>query len=183
MVFACRIFDDGLVLILKELHDRIDEAVANSYGWPVKLSEDDILSRLVALNKERAIEEARGQISWLRPDFQIPRFGSPKEKAELDLAGGAMAGCAMAGCAMAGKIPVPVAAKVKFPADEMMQTAAVMAALAAAATPLDADALARSFKQGRRIAPKVEAVLKALARAGFVTPDDGGQTFRLPRAA
>ena len=25
---------DGLVLILKELHDRLDVAVAEAYGWP-----------------------------------------------------------------------------------------------------------------------------------------------------
>ncbi|MDB5547232.1 MAG: hypothetical protein JWP21_679, partial [Tardiphaga sp.] len=28
------IFNDGLVLILKELHDRLDIAVAEAYGWP-----------------------------------------------------------------------------------------------------------------------------------------------------
>ena len=77
------------MLILKELHDKLDAAVADAYGWPADLSDDDILARLVALNKERAQEEARGLVRWLRPDYQIPRFGSPKEKAELDLVGGA----------------------------------------------------------------------------------------------
>lgn len=28
------IFDDGLVLIIKELHDKLDVAVAEAYGWP-----------------------------------------------------------------------------------------------------------------------------------------------------
>ncbi|MGH7717026.1 MAG: type IIL restriction-modification enzyme MmeI, partial [Vulcanimicrobiaceae bacterium] len=32
-----RTFDDGLVLILKELHDRLDQAVARAYGWPADL--------------------------------------------------------------------------------------------------------------------------------------------------
>jgi hypothetical protein len=32
----------------------------------------DILLRLVALNKERAEEESRGHIRWLRPDYQNP---------------------------------------------------------------------------------------------------------------
>jgi hypothetical protein len=85
-----RIFDDGLVLILKEYHDQLDALVADAYGWPTDLLDEEILARLVALNKERAQEEARGQVRWLRPEYQIPRFGSPKEKAELDLVGGAM---------------------------------------------------------------------------------------------
>lgn len=58
-----------------------------------------------------------------------------------------------------------------------------MAALASAAAPLSADALAASFKQGRKIAPKVAAVLAALARTGYVATGDGGRTFALRRAA
>src|SRR5208337_3844121 len=85
-----RILEDGLVLILKELHDKLDAAVAEAYGWPIDLPDEDILARLVALNKERAREEARGLIRWLRPEYQIPRFGTAKEKAELDLVGGGM---------------------------------------------------------------------------------------------
>ena len=83
-----RVFDDGLVLILKELHDRLDAAVADAYGWPVDLPDEDILARLVALNNERAKDEARGLVAWLRPEYQIPRFGTAKEKAELDRIGG-----------------------------------------------------------------------------------------------
>jgi hypothetical protein len=45
-----RIFDDGLVLILKEYHDKLDAAVAGAYGWAADLSDTDILTRLVALN-------------------------------------------------------------------------------------------------------------------------------------
>ncbi|MGO8738778.1 class I SAM-dependent DNA methyltransferase [Rhodoblastus sp.] len=180
-----RIFDDGLVLILKELHDRLDAAVAEAYGWPEKLSDDEILARLVALNKERAAEEARGTIRWLRPDYQISRFGSPKEKAELDLVGGGMAPTRPLSRPPSpqGGREAPAGPKPAFPAEEVMQTAAVMAALAGASTPLDADAIARSFKQGRKIAHKIAAVLSALARVGFVTTGDGGRTFRLPRAA
>ena len=66
------IYDQGLIGILKNLHDQIDAAVAEAYGWPVDLSDDDILFRLVALNKKRAEEEARGHIRWLRPDYQNP---------------------------------------------------------------------------------------------------------------
>jgi hypothetical protein len=39
---------------------------------PAALSEDEILRRLVALNAERAEEERRGIVRWLRPGFQNP---------------------------------------------------------------------------------------------------------------
>lgn len=167
-----RIFDDGLVLILKELHDKLDAAVAEAYGWPVDLPDEDILVRLVALNRERAGEEARGLVRWLRPDYQIPRFGTPKEKAELDLVGGGLG------------VEAPTSAgRSVFPSDDFAQTAAVMSALASASAPLNATAIAATFKQGRKIAPKVGAVLAALARTGFVTTADGGASFSLRRAA
>lgn len=64
------IHEQGLVSVLKQLHDDLDAAVADAYGWPADLPDDEILSRLVALNAERAAEESTGQIRWLRPDFQ-----------------------------------------------------------------------------------------------------------------
>jgi hypothetical protein len=64
--------DAGLISILHQLHDELDAAVAAAYGWPVDLSDAEILTRLVALNAERAAEEARGQIRWLRPAYQAP---------------------------------------------------------------------------------------------------------------
>jgi hypothetical protein len=42
------------MLIMKELHDELDVAVADAYGWPADLSDEEILTSLVALNKERA---------------------------------------------------------------------------------------------------------------------------------
>jgi hypothetical protein len=164
---------DGLVLILRELHDRLDALVADAYGWPADLSDESIIVRLVALNAERAKEEARAFVRWVRPEYQIPQFGSPQDKAELDLVGGAMADEA---AALAGPKPA-------FPSDEIAQTAAVMSALATASRPLDATALAATFKQGRRIASKVSAVLAALSRMGFVATADGGVTFALRRTA
>lgn len=163
------VFDKGLVLILKELHDRLDAAVLQAYGWPPTLTDDEILARLVALNKERAAEEAAGHVRWLRPDYQIPRFATPVQKArqiEVELV------------AAAGKAQKP-----SLPADDTGQTAAVMAALAAAKGPLDPAALAATFRQGRRVEPKVAAVLMALARMGYVATADRGRTFSLRRAA
>ncbi len=84
----------GLVSVLAELHDRIDTLVLQAYGWadlapalvgqpggtlpwPEKpaaqaAAEEELLVRLVELNAERAAEEARGQVRWLRPEFQDP---------------------------------------------------------------------------------------------------------------
>lgn len=64
--------------IVDRLHRQIDDAVADAYGWPRDLAPAEIVARLVALNHERAEEEKNGAIRWLRPDYQIPRFGAKK---------------------------------------------------------------------------------------------------------
>ncbi|MFC3317468.1 class I SAM-dependent DNA methyltransferase [Rhizobium rosettiformans] len=157
-----RIFDDGLVLILKELHDKLDLAVAEAYGWPVDLAEEEVLARLVVLNKERAKEEKRGLVRWLRPDYQIPRFGSDKEKAEqleADLGEAILE-------AVSGQKPA-------FPADERDQTPAVLHQLIAAEGGVDALTIALSFRQGRKCLPAVNAVLSSLVRMGLVSTREG----------
>jgi hypothetical protein len=65
--------EQGLVSVLKQIHDDLDAAVFDAYGWPRHLSDEAILERLVALNAERAAEEARGLVRWLRPEFQNPQ--------------------------------------------------------------------------------------------------------------
>ena len=62
--------------IVHRLHEQIDAAVAEAYGWPADLTPSEIVTRLVALNAERAKEEAEGNIRWLRPEYQIPRFAN-----------------------------------------------------------------------------------------------------------
>jgi hypothetical protein len=39
---------------LRDLHRALDEAVAAAYGWPADLTEEEVLARLLALNRERA---------------------------------------------------------------------------------------------------------------------------------
>jgi hypothetical protein len=68
-----KIHEQGLVSILLQLHYELDAAVAAAYGWPANLTEAAILENLVALNKERAAEEANGLIRWLRPEYQNPQ--------------------------------------------------------------------------------------------------------------
>ena len=64
--------EQGLVSVLKQIHDDLDAEVFDAYGWPHHLSDDEILRRLVELNRERAEEEKRGIIRWLRPEYQNP---------------------------------------------------------------------------------------------------------------
>jgi hypothetical protein len=69
--------------IVAKLHDDLDLAVADAYGWGEEwrrapLPPGEIVARLVKLNAERAAEEAQGTIRWLRPDYQKPRFAPDK---------------------------------------------------------------------------------------------------------
>jgi hypothetical protein len=66
--------------IVDRLHEQIDAAVAEAYGWEWPLAPAEIVARLVALNRERAEEEKQGKVRWLRPEYQIPRFGGAKVK-------------------------------------------------------------------------------------------------------
>lgn len=167
-----RINEDGLVLILRELHDRLDALVFEAYGWPPTLTDGEILARLVALNLERAAEEKQGLIRWLRPEYQMARAGiaatpvQPEQQAELGLV------------ATTAKVQKPL-----FPSTPREQTGAVFAALLDAATPLDSTAIAATFRQGRKIESKVAATLSALARLGHLATTDDGARYWLQRAA
>jgi hypothetical protein len=68
------IHTQGLVGVLKELHDELDAAVLQAYGLEPGLSNDALLSHLVSLNAQRAAEEKTGKVRWLRPEFQNPAF-------------------------------------------------------------------------------------------------------------
>jgi len=43
---------------LMHLHQELDDAVAAAYGWPAHLSDDELLTRLLALNQARAAAQA-----------------------------------------------------------------------------------------------------------------------------
>ena len=66
------IHDQGLITVLRQLHDELDAAVAAAYGWDAALADADLLDRLVTLNRARADEESRGLIRYLRPAYQQP---------------------------------------------------------------------------------------------------------------
>lgn len=141
--------DRGLVTLIRQHHDAIDALVAEAYGWPVDLSDEDILTRLVALNKERAAEEARGLIRYLRPEFQDPGYSAPVNQT-LDFGEAAVV------------LPDNV---IVWPRTLPEQVSAVQSILTAAPTPLAAQDIARNFK-GKRAAT-VRPVLDALTGIGM----------------
>lgn len=141
--------DRGLVTLIRQHHDRIDALVAEAYGWPADLPEEEILNRLVALNRVRTAEETKGQVRWLRPEFQAPDYQSPITQT-LDL----------------GEAPTAVVDNViPWPGTLPEQVSAIQSVLAASPTPLAPQDVARAFK-GKR-ASTVRPVLDALAGIGM----------------
>ncbi|KRE22080.1 restriction endonuclease subunit M [Bosea sp. Root483D1] len=156
--------DRGLVLILNEHHETIDAAVAAAYGIPANAEEEAILAALVTLNSERAQQETRGEMRWLRPDYQRPRFGRKGVAGEQMTAAELLV------------MPAP-ARKPSFPAHPVERVAAVLALLAVSAVPLDAETIALRFGQGLRIRAAVQGILISLARVGEVSTGDSGASF------
>jgi len=166
--------DKGLVLILKEHHDKLDRLVFEAYGWPQTLTNEQILEKLVALNHERAAEERRGHVRWLRPDYQKPRFGKDVDKMAAKEEGAQIS-------ADLG-LPEPGARKPSFPTDALAKTAAVFASLAAARGPADVAGIAASYRRTRNLESTISDVVGSLVRLGHVTTRDG-KTFEVRRSA
>jgi hypothetical protein len=158
----------GRVLIIKDLHETIDRLTLRAYGWPDGLSEEQMLERLVALNKVRKAEEAKGQVRWLRPDYQIPRFGAPAEKSAQ----------------MEAELAAPEdRAKPGFPKEEARRAMAISAVLAGADAPMSAADVAAHFRKGKSVEREIGLTLRAFARLGYVGSSDGGKRFALRRVA
>ncbi|HEY8566385.1 MAG TPA: DNA methyltransferase [Beijerinckiaceae bacterium] len=157
----------GLVLILAELHDTIDRLTAEAYGWPADLAEDEILARLVALNAGRAREEAAGQVRWLRPDYQVPRFGKALAGRSGDLA-------------LEDVVAAADQGKPLFPRSAYEAPLVVERLLRTAGRPMTARDLARSFRRGgKALEVKIEHTLLTLALYGHLTRLEDGR-FALP---
>jgi hypothetical protein len=107
--------------VLRDLHDELDALVAEAYGWPWPMEREEVLERLVALHDERVAEEQAGTVRWLRPDYQIPRFGQDLPHAELGLA------------APAPAEREPIATRPAWPRSAIEQLSAVKSLLASRA--------------------------------------------------
>ncbi len=192
----------GLVSILKQLHDDLDAAVFEAYGWSdlagtalrsgqanesslksANAPEDkdatilfpsagppggqslpsvdqEILTRLVALNAERAAEEKRGLIRWLRPDYQNPKGTTSQTTLGLKTAKKA-----------ATKKAKVSKAKTPWPKTLPERMRATEQALQAAASPVTAEELTKRF--ARANATDVRELLETLVVMGKAHEADG----------
>ena len=168
----------GLVGVLRELHDELDAAVLAAYGLPATATTDDILAHLVQLNTQRAAEEAQGRVRWLRPEFQNPKNSVQKqeqlpqeqqaEEADLD-----------------SEKPLSKPERSKpnqhpWPPTLPEQVRAVANALAASPVPLTLPAIEARFKgrgPWKKGLPTLLQTLEALGRAQAVDTE-GGAAWR-----
>ena len=178
--------EQGLVSVLRELHDELDRAVFDAYGWhdlaaqliglpgattplPDKpetqaAAEEELLKRLVDLNRQRAAEEAQGHIRWLRPDYQNPQ-GHSSHQTRLDTESTS---------ADADGEPDSTAIssdKLNWPKTMREQIAAVRSALASDAQ--TTAELATRFK--RKPTAAVQSVLDALEELGMLSKQQDGR--------
>jgi len=160
------IHDAGCVGVIHELHNKIDAAVAEAYGWPADLSDDDILARLVALNKERAEEEKRGIIRWLRPEYQAARAKVAIKKEQLEAV-----------------LEAPEAELPTLPKDDAELVAALRRTMRVIGKPVEPKALARQFRDGGKAVRRVERGLRLLVAAGAVRRSESGWFLPADRAA
>lgn len=147
--------------MLRDLHDTLDRLVAEAYGWPWPMERDEILERLVALHDERVAEEKQGRVRWLRPEYQVPRFG----KGEVPTAAGPAlpADAAQAPAATDGKRP--------WPGSAIEQIAGLKSLVAA--SPATAEDAAAEF--ARAPAELVRRHLETLVLVGEVRQDEDGR--------
>jgi hypothetical protein len=160
----------GLAGVLKSLHDDLDEAVLQAYGWgdlhlPVDV--DTLLERLVALNAKRAAEETAGTVRWLRPEFQqaqgLGEQVALEVETESDLDDEADEVPANVGAVIARPWPSGLTEQIKAVADVLAQSGAG----------LDHDAVAAHFSGRGRWRDRLPTLLETLAALGRarVSPD------------
>jgi hypothetical protein len=166
------IHEQGLVSVLKQIHDELDAVVFDAYGWPHDLTDGQILERLVALNAERAEEERRGIVRWLRPEFQSPQGAAEPKQAAI-------------GLELEEPLAAPASKKKKkdelppWPKELRDQVAAVRDLVTSdgrAARSWTSEDVARAFKGSRR--NDVASVLEALAALGIVLGFDTAEGKR-----
>jgi hypothetical protein len=142
------IHERGLVSVLLDIHRRLDAAVADAYGWPADLPAEAILERLVALNRERAEEEKRGLVRWLRPEYQAPKAKAAQPVQEEMAVGEA----------------VRVAGTAAWPKALPEQFQALTRLLGNAAEPIELRQATKSFKGAK--SERVDELLQTLVALG-----------------
>lgn len=181
------IHQQGLVSVLREIHDDLDRAVFAAYGWddladklvglpgattplPDKPeaqaeAEEELLKRLVELNAQRAAEEANGYIRWLRPEYQNPDATDKSDNKAQVASQGELA------VETGAPTPATKVKKAKWPKQMREQVAAVRSSLEIGE--LTVAAIASKFNAGKTVPGQIAGVLDALVELGMVTANDG----------
>jgi hypothetical protein len=168
--------EKGLVAVLKQLHDELDAAVLDAYGWHDLIGqcadEQTLLERLVALNAERQAEEAQGHIRWLRPEFQNPQAA----QASIGLESGG-SGRRNQKSDEATSLPAPARASTQqaWPQTLPDQLAAVARVLSEANSAQTETQLAAHFTGKGRWKSRLPDILEALAALGRARSLDDGR--------
>lgn len=155
------IHEQGIVSVLKQIHDDLDAAVFDAYGWPHDLDDEAILQRLVDLNHQRAEEESRGIVRWLRPEFQNPDGATQTAFAGDD---------AKATKKTKAKTKI---AKQPWPKTLPERMVAIQTALHRHAAPADPRAIAAYYTRANK--DDVNELLETLAAVGNVRQLDDGR--------
>ena len=148
----------GLASVVLSLHQQIDAAVADAYGWPHDLPDSEILTRLVRLNHERAAEETAGLIRYLRPSYQAP--------------GQQQLGIDLPTTAATTSAPVAAASQLEWPKELAQQMQAVRDAVQQAGVPMSTKQVAAIFQRTRP--EKVQPLLDTLAALALVRQTSEG---------
>ena len=155
------IHEHGLVSLLKKIHDDLDAAVFEAHGWPLDLTDEQILEKLVALNAERAKEEEKGLVRWLRPDFQNPSGKKPETQPDLP-----------AGEDEEDRQSAPTPAAIKpWPKKIAEQIAAVRDRVAFPGKLFTVESVAAAFKGAKK--KDIEGFLDGFAALGVLTVLEG----------
>ncbi len=222
------IHEHGLVSVLRQLHDEIDAAVLDAYGWSDLLPllriaisasvasvggpsgamlsdglhkriapegpptesgsiatesgglsartghlpamdrdeakrafDEAILERLVALNAERAAEEARGLVRWLRPEFQNPTSATAPDQIEMETD-------------EAESLVTPAIGKpAPWPRDAIQQVRAVADVLASSPIALSVDDIAARFSARGTWKNRLPPLLEMLVTLGRAQHSNG----------
>ena len=173
------IHTQALVGVLRDLHDKLDAAVLAAYGWSDQPATDKLLSRLVALNAQRAAEEKTGHVRWLRPEFQHPAVSQTLSNQEQQdqYQQALQADLALdtpTDPAIGAPGPVAAAAALPWPATLPEQVRAVANVLASASAALSLPELAANFTgrgAWKKSLPRILDTLEALGRAQPVAID------------
>ncbi|MFZ1724316.1 MAG: hypothetical protein WAT76_11890, partial [Dokdonella sp.] len=222
------IHEHGIVSVLRQLHDEIDAAVLDAYGWSDLLPllriaisasvasvggpsgamlsdglhkriapegpptesgsiatgsgglsartghlpamdrdeakrafDEAILERLVALNAERAAEEARGLVRWLRPEFQNPTSATAPDQIEMETD-------------EAESLVTPAIGKpAPWPRDAIQQVRAVADVLASSPIALSVDDIAARFSARGTWKNRLPPLLEMLVTLGRAQHSNG----------